>query len=1552
MKSFNILLILILFFSNPSFSQTCLPLGITFSTQLDVDNFPTQYPNCTEVVGNVKIKGSVENLDSLIQISSIGGSLEIDTCLVLENIDGLENLISIGGDFNLRNNKSLKFFPSFNNLTSIGNELFIRLNDSLITIPGLNNLTSTGRILIAQNPELSNITGFNSLVTGNADMIFGENISLTDISGFSSLENVIGDFRFAMNSALADISGFSNLEVVGGQLDLNELAISNFYVFNNLVSVGNTFRINNNNVITNLNGFENLTSLSGELIITANENLTNLSGLQNLTSFGGRLIIAANTELINLQGLESITEIDGEIVIGSNSKLISVEGIANIDANTISQLSIAMNSLLAICNETSICNYISSGGTINISNNAIGCNSDIEILANCLPACPSDIIFSTQAEVDNFPNQYPNCTEIEGNVTITGSVINLDSLDQIISIGGDLVIEDCEELETISGMENLTELGGDLNIKGNDSLTIITGFENLMSVNTIDIRLNFNLLSFTGFNTIQLVNGTLLFYNNDDLEEITGFNSLTTVESNLRLTGSNFLNNISGFSNLQQIDGELNLVALDLLNLQGFSNLSSVGDLIVYQNAGLTSLEGLENLNSIDGKLSITANESLEDLTVLQNITSIGGTMQIGGNTNLTDLQGLENITSISGNLIISSNHNLTSIEGIKNINANSISELTIYNNLLLEICNETNICEFLSTGGIAFISDNASICNTQAEIEASCLPPGSGSSCNDAIQIYDLDGYSNTLVSINDQDQPSTFCGVVSNNQWIAFTAGTTDITLDIFAETCLGTASGTGLQAQVYEGCGIPWTPVSNCLYEVLPNSTGTLIMEGLTVGNNYYLMVDGFAGDICNYTINVTNGVTIPPISGNCPDIIDGFTTLGEFGDSKYYISNDFSQPIAAQTLAETYGGFLASISSQEENDFIQQNISEMVYLGLNDFEVEGNLAWENGETLIYNNINPCSFCNENNDDLDFVIMAPWDGAWSFSSVWNSRKFIMEIPCGGASSSEISINCPDDINISLSNGATNIIVDFPNPLVNTTCAGGNIILEQISGAPSGTAFEAGEYNITFEATDSCGNIKNCSFLITVEEEVIPGDCPDEIIGFTTLGEFENSKYYLSNDNSRAPDAQQIAISHGGYLTSIGSQAENDFIQQNISEMVYIGLNDYDTEGNLEWYNNEDFIFDNINPCNFCNENSDDMDFIIMAPWDGAWSFSNFFNSRKYVMEIPCGGNTGSSLSINCPPEQFIEVNAGTNEAIISFDEVTANSNCPDGGIIITQVSGPEIGESKPIGKYTLIYSITDACGNQTQCIVIVNVIPSNNSGCPDNLPEFTFLGEFENSSYFISNDVERPSDAQVIAESIGGNLAVISSQEENDFIGDQIGGLVYIGLNDYDTEGTLEWVDGSSNGFTNFDICNFCNENSEDWDFVVMHSWNGAWSWSNFYNARKYIVEIPCTSTLINPTPISSLAAQAPKNSIKPKLDALVPNPAKDFIIAKITSQHEMVVEILIYDARGTLVKKDQASLFIGANTPVIDISNLTAGFYSIYIPQAKVKFATEKFVKIRD
>jgi len=711
---------------------------------------------------------------------------------------------------------------------------------------------------------------------------------------------------------------------------------------------------------------------------------------------------------------------------------------------------------------------------------------------------------------------------------------------------------------------------------------------------------------------------------------------------------------------------------------------------------------------------------------------------------------------------------------------------------------------------------------------------------------------------------------------------------------------------------------------------------------------------ATDDCGNVVICTFSVTVEASAGACPDEVSGFTFLGTFDNHKYFVSNEASRPAIAQVAAQTVGGNLVVVNSAEENNFIQSNISDLVYIGLNDVGTEGTMEWVNGEPVSYTNYDACAFCNPNTEPDDFVVMHSWNGGWSFSNQFNKRLFVVEFSCdGGIGGTTLNMNCLANQSATTAGPGETVVLNWAAPTTSGDCTTGAVNVTQTAGPANGSSQGAGTYAIAYSATDGCGNSASCSFTITVEDGIGGGPCPGDISGFTALGEFDGHKYYVSNDVSNYPDAQVKALANDGYLAVIGSQAENDFIQQNISEMIYIGLDDADIEGELNWINGDPLTYNNINPCAFCNANVADQDYVIMAPWDGAWSFSNFYNLRKYVIEVDCGGPLSSNIIFNCLADLTYETAAGTSVAINYLDPI-ATTTCATGGLNISQTSGPTSGQSLAAGTYTVVFSATDNCGNTATCSFNIVVNETTTGDCPDNLPGHAYLGKFNGSAYFLSDDVALAEDAEVIAQGVGGNLVTIGSQAENDFLQPFISGLVYIGMNDATTEGTLEWFSGAAVNYTNFDVCDFCNDNSGEQDYAVMHSWNGAWSWSNFWNQRRYIVEVSCNAGFNNGAPqglIISNNAFTSEKLQKPTLDNLVPNPAQDFIFVKINSQKEELATIQIFDARGTLVKSVEASLHQGLVFTEIEISDLPSGLYFVKIPEGQKKYSQMKFVKQR-
>lgn len=366
MKKLTLFIGLISFFQFHVAAQPCLPQGIHFSTQSQIDSFPINFPNCSEIQGSVRISGgifsNITNLDSLCTLISIGEDLTIDSNNSLANLNGLNNLTSIGGDLLIFRNHYLISLSGLNNLTFVGNNLFIGGTNTLTSLSGLENInTIYGYLGISHNGSLLNLTGLDNIKTIEGELYIMYNYSLSDLSGLDSLKIVKGSLYFDSNMSLTNLSGIDNITTINGSLSV-------MY----------------NPNLTSISSLNMIKSIGGDLILDANTSLVSLAGLYNLKSLGGNIFLWNNFALSNLTELSNLTSINGYIRIQDNLALTSLSGLDNISAESITDLAIYNNSLLSTCAIKSICKYLDSpNGNVLIFNNANGCNNQTEITQAC-----------------------------------------------------------------------------------------------------------------------------------------------------------------------------------------------------------------------------------------------------------------------------------------------------------------------------------------------------------------------------------------------------------------------------------------------------------------------------------------------------------------------------------------------------------------------------------------------------------------------------------------------------------------------------------------------------------------------------------------------------------------------------------------------------------------------------------------------------------------------------------------------------------------------------------------------------------------------------------------------------------------------------------------------------------------------------------------------------------------------------------------------------------------------------------------------------------------
>jgi Ca2+-binding RTX toxin-like protein len=140
---------------------------------------------------------------------------------------------------------------------------------------------------------------------------------------------------------------------------------------------------------------------------------------------------------------------------------------------------------------------------------------------------------------------------------------------------------------------------------------------------------------------------------------------------------------------------------------------------------------------------------------------------------------------------------------------------------------------------------------------------------------VYSFQSNNNTIT--NGLQIPPSFCPgqAISpqNVQWVGFVAGTPDLQMTVRPTNCM-LANNQGLQFGVWGTANCSgFTLVSNCIYQAPPDSTSTLIMNGLTVGGTYFLVVDGFNNDVCDFEVQFVQGSTTAPPVFEVPQIIPG-------------------------------------------------------------------------------------------------------------------------------------------------------------------------------------------------------------------------------------------------------------------------------------------------------------------------------------------------------------------------------------------------------------------------------------------------------------------------------------------------------------------------------------------------------------------------------------------------------------------------------------------------------------------------------------------------------
>lgn len=320
-----------------------------------------------------------------------------------------------------------------------------------------------------------------------------------------------------------------------------------------------------------------------------------------------------------------------------------------------------------------------------------------------------------------------------------------------------------------------------------------------------------------------------------------------------------------------------------------------------------------------------------------------------------------------------------------------------------------------------------------------------------------------------------------INNNSWIRFTAGAATAVLNVTIGDCWkGNYPQGGVQMQIFSASGCcNFTPVSN--FE--ENSTGfTITANNLTIGNDYFLMVDGFAGDICNYTISANTGVQFPAITASASSLCfgEGTTLSGPTGATSYEwtpggqtsqnITLTPSTTITYTCIASGVCGYKQTLTKTIVVDSLpvvtinSGTPSTICWGSVTNLQATGaaTYSWSNGSANSSINVSPPA-------DTTYTVIGTNSNGCKDTAT--TAVTVNPLPTVVAQSTYIGPNCDGNTFYLVSSGGTSYLWTGPNGFTSTQQ---NEVFVNATTAISGT------YIVTVTDANGCVDTGSTSFIV----------------------------------------------------------------------------------------------------------------------------------------------------------------------------------------------------------------------------------------------------------------------------------------------------------------------------------------------------------------------------------------------------------------------------------------------------------------------------------------
>lgn len=708
-----------------------------------------------------------------------------------------------------------------------------------------------------------------------------------------------------------------------------------------------------------------------------------------------------------------------------------------------------------------------------------------------------------------------------------------------------------------------------------------------------------------------------------------------------------------------------------------------------------------------------TASDSCSTVTVIQTSGPASGSVFPAGTTTLTFEAEDE-----YGNTATCS-YNVTVVDDID-------PEITCPDDVSVD--NDITLCSAIVTYDPPIVDDNcgiASVLQTAGLGSGSVFPVGV---TTETYEVTDISGNTSTCsfdITVLDSELPEIACP-----------ADITEIILDNSCELIVNYALPTAT-----DNCGVDQINLISGLAsgEAFPVGVNTVTYEVIDINGN---------ADTCSFTVTITENI-LPEIV--CPSDISVSNDLGLCGTVVNYtppVGTDNCDGASTALTAGLGTGSLFPVGTTTETytvtDASGNSVSCSFTITVIDDEdpvldcgTDLTVSADPGvcEAVVGYQI-PTVTDNCTSGIVPVLVSGPASGS-VFPVGTTTVTFEATDAAGNTGTCAIGITvldeeaptiaCPADIEIDAASGDCETIVNYADPTFADNCPGTTISL--LSGLASGESFPLGVTIVTFEATDAAGNVEECSFSVTVSEDVLPIiTCPGDIVVDNDLGECEAIVDFIApvgTDNCGGATTVLISGLAPGSLfpegTTIvtyqvtdisGNQAECSFtvtVEDNESPVIDCPTNEtLSADANCEavFTFSLPTVTDNCSPNLVTIQTGGPASGTALPLGTTTFTFTSedaALNLATCSYDVTVIDDEDPTFTL-CPGDITLIVDPSMCEAFLSYTEPTATDNCQ---VTVSQVSGPSNNTDISVGVYNVSYSAEDGAGNTALCDFSVTVL-----------------------------------------------------------------------------------------------------------------------------------------------------------------------------------------------------------------------------------------------------